>query len=144
MQQVRKAKDTDAPVVLEVRSLAKSFGLKQGLFGKREFKAVRNVSIKLKKVHTLGVVCEPGSGKTPMGLTQLRLNPRFPIGQLLVELLVSHGIGNDLAEREPRVRTLLDKEGLDGRAFGKCPHEFSSGQRQSQRMAIARCLTLNA
>jgi hypothetical protein len=31
--------------------------------------------------------------------------------------------------------------GLDGRAFGKYPHEFSGGQRQ--RVAIARCLTLN-
>jgi peptide/nickel transport system ATP-binding protein len=31
--------------------------------------------------------------------------------------------------------------GLDGKAFGKYPHEFSGGQRQ--RVAIARCLTLN-
>jgi ABC-type microcin C transport system duplicated ATPase subunit YejF len=31
--------------------------------------------------------------------------------------------------------------GLDGRAFGKYPHEFSGGQRQ--RVAIARCLTLD-
>jgi len=30
----------DAPVVLEVRSLAKSFWLRQGVFGNREFKAV--------------------------------------------------------------------------------------------------------
>ena len=36
---------------------------------------------------------------------------------------------------------MLEKVGLDGRAFGKYPHEFSGGQRQ--RVAIARCLTLN-
>jgi peptide/nickel transport system ATP-binding protein len=181
-QQHSKAKDPNAPVVLEVRSLAKSFWLKQGLFGKREFKAVQNVNFKLKKGHTLGVVGESGSGKTTMGLTLLRLheptggevifdgqnllklsdserlpmrrriqvvfqnpyaslNPRFTIGQTLVEPMVIHGIGKDLAEREQRARTLLEKVGLDGRAFGKYPHEFSGGQRQ--RVAIARCLTLN-
>ena len=176
------AKDPDAPVVLEVRSLAKSFYLKQGLFGKREFKAVQDVNFKLRKGHTLGVVGESGSGKTTMGLTLLRLheptggevifdgknllklsanerqvmrrriqivfqnpyaslNPRFTIGQTLVEPMVIHNIGRDLAEREQRARTLLEKVGLDGRAFGKYPHEFSGGQRQ--RVAIARCLTLN-
>jgi peptide/nickel transport system ATP-binding protein len=177
-----KAKDPDAPVVLEVKALAKSFWLKQGLFGKREFKAVQGVNFKLKKGHTLGVVGESGSGKTTMGLTLLRLheptggevifdgqnllklndrerqlmrrriqivfqnpyaslNPRFTIGQTLVEPMTIHGIGADLAEREQRARTLLEKVGLDGRAFGKYPHEFSGGQRQ--RVAIARCLTLN-
>ena len=177
-----KAKDANAPVVLEVRSLAKSFWLKQGLFGKREFKAVQNVNFQLRKGHTLGVVGESGSGKTTMGLTLLRLheptggevifdgqnllklsdrerlamrrriqivfqnpyaslNPRFTIGQTLVEPMEIHGIGKDLAEREQRARTLLEKVGLDGRAFGKYPHEFSGGQRQ--RVAIARCLTLN-
>ena len=181
-QQQAKAKDPAAPVVLEVRGLAKSFWLKQGLFGKREFKAVQNVNFQLRKGHTLGVVGESGSGKTTMGLTLLRLheptsgevlfdgqnllklsdkerqvmrrriqvvfqnpyaslNPRFTIGQTLVEPMAIHGIGKDLAEREQRARTLLEKVGLDGRAFGKYPHEFSGGQRQ--RVAIARCLTLN-
>jgi len=176
------AKDPNAPVVLEVRSLAKSFWLKQGLFGKREFKAVQGVNFKLRKGHTLGVVGESGSGKTTMGLTLLRLheptggevifdgqnllklgdrerqlmrrriqivfqnpyaslNPRFTIGQTLVEPMEIHAIGADLAEREQRARALLEKVGLDGRAFGKYPHEFSGGQRQ--RIAIARCLTLN-
>ena len=180
-QQVGKPKDPAAPVVLEVKSLAKSFWLKQGLFGKREFKAVQNVNFQLRKGHTLGVVGESGSGKTTMGLTLLRLheptggevifdgrnllkigdrerqamrrriqivfqnpyaslNPRFTIGQALVEPMTIHGIGKDVAEREERARTLLQKVGLDGRAFGKYPHEFSGGQRQ--RVAIARCLTL--
>jgi ABC-type antimicrobial peptide transport system ATPase subunit len=35
-------------VVLEVRALAKSFWLKQGLFGKREFKAVQDVNFQLR------------------------------------------------------------------------------------------------
>ncbi len=182
LQAQTRTKDDGAPVVLEVRALAKSFWLRQGLFGKREFKAVQNVNFKLKKGHTLGVVGESGSGKTTMGLTLLRLheptggevifdgqnllklsdrerqlmrrriqivfqnpyaslNPRFTIGQTLLEPMVIHGIGKDTAEREQRARSLLEKVGLDGRAFGKYPHEFSGGQRQ--RVAIARCLTLN-
>jgi peptide/nickel transport system ATP-binding protein len=176
------AKDPDAPVVLEVRALAKSFWLKQGLFGRREFKAVQGVNFKLKRGHTLGVVGESGSGKTTMGLTLLRLheptggevifdgrnlltlsdrerqlmrrrmqivfqnpyaslNPRFTIGQTLVEPMAIHQIGASTAEREQRVRSLLEKVGLDGSAFGKYPHEFSGGQRQ--RIAIARALTLS-
>ncbi|WP_088280868.1 ABC transporter ATP-binding protein [Ideonella sp. A 288] len=177
-----QAKDASAPVVLEVRSLAKSFWLPKGLFGKREFKAVQNVNFQLRRGHTLGVVGESGSGKTTMGLTLLRLheptggevifdgrnlltltdrerqamrrriqivfqnpyaslNPRFTIGQTLVEPMVIHGIGKDLAEREQRARVLLGKVGLDDRAFGRYPHEFSGGQRQ--RIAIARALTLD-
>ncbi|MFG6460626.1 ABC transporter ATP-binding protein [Roseateles sp. DXS20W] len=69
-----KPKDPDAPVVLEVTGLKKSFWLKDGLFGKREFKAVKGVSFKLRKGHTLGVVGESGSGKTTMGLALLRLH----------------------------------------------------------------------
>ena len=68
------AKDPNAPVVLEARGLRKSFWLKQGLFGKREFQAVKGVSFRLRKGHTLGVVGESGSGKTTMGLTLLRLH----------------------------------------------------------------------
>ena len=69
-----KPKDPNAPVVLQVRSLAKSFFLREGLFGRREFKAVRDVSFDLRRGHTLGVVGESGSGKTTMGLTLLRLH----------------------------------------------------------------------
>jgi len=185
-QHEARAKDPNAPVVLEVRSLAKSFWLRQGLFGKREFKAVQGVNFRLRKGHTLGVVGESGSGKTTMGLTLLRLhepnggptggqvmfdgrdllaiprrellpmrrriqvvfqnpyaslNPRFTIGQTLVEPLAIHGVGKDAAEREARSRALLAKVGLDETAMHKYPHEFSGGQRQ--RVAIARCLTLN-
>jgi peptide/nickel transport system ATP-binding protein len=181
-----KPKDPNAPVIIEVKALSKSFWIKEGLFGRREFKAVQNVNFQLRKGHTLGVVGESGSGKTTMGLTLLRLhepntgpiagevlfdgknllqlsdrerqpirrriqvvfqnpyaslNPRFTIGQTLVEPMAIHGIGADLNEREGRARALLEKVGLDGRAFGKYPHEFSGGQRQ--RIAIARALTLN-
>ena len=179
---VAKPKDPSAPVVLQVRSLAKSFFIREGLFGKREFKAVHGVDFDLRRGHTLGVVGESGSGKTTMGLTLLRLheptsgqvifdgrdllalsgperqamrkriqivfqnpyaslNPRFKIGQTLLEPMQIHGVGANTAEREQRARALLDKVGLEASAFDRYPHEFSGGQRQ--RIAIARCLTLN-
>jgi peptide/nickel transport system ATP-binding protein len=68
------------------------------------------------------------------------LNPRFTIGQILVEPMAIR-TGADTAEREQRARALLQRVGLDGSAFGKYPHEFSGGQRQ--RIAIARCLSLS-
>jgi peptide/nickel transport system ATP-binding protein len=69
------------------------------------------------------------------------LNPRFTVGQTLVEPMTIHGIGKDNDEREARARALLLKVGLDEAAMDKYPHEFSGGQRQ--RVAIARCLTLD-
>jgi peptide/nickel transport system ATP-binding protein len=48
--------------------------LREGLFGKREFKAVKDVSFTLPRGKTLGVVGESGSGKTTVGLTLLRLH----------------------------------------------------------------------
>ncbi len=179
---VAKPKDPAAPVLLEVRSLAKSFFAREGLFGKREFKAMRGVSFRLRRGHTLGVVGESGSGKTTMGLTLLRLhqptggevifdgrdllglsdrerlavrrriqivfqnpyaalNPRFTVGQTLVEPMAIHHLGAGTAEREARARALLARVGLDDAAMGRYPHEFSGGQRQ--RIAIARCLTLD-
>ena len=190
-RQPGKAKDPDAPVVIEASALTKSFWLRKGVFGRTEFKAVgrdgKGVSFRLRKGHTLGVVGESGSGKTTMGLTLLRLheasggpaggrvlfdgqdllkldkrqwqpmrrriqivfqnpyaslNPRFSIGQTLIEPMTIHGIGADEAERVARARSILRRVGLDADAvFAKYPHEFSGGQRQ--RIAIARCLTLD-
>jgi peptide/nickel transport system ATP-binding protein len=181
-----KAKDPHAPVIIEATGLAKSFWLRSGVFGRKEFRAVRGASFQLRRGHTLGVVGESGSGKTTMGLTLLRLhepsggptagqvmfdgrdllklgkremlpirrriqvvfqnpyaslNPRFTIGQTLVEPMAIHGVGADTAEREARARALLAKVGLEDSAMFRYPHEFSGGQRQ--RIAIARCLTLN-
>ena len=183
---VGKAKDPNAAVLIEATALTKSFWMRSGVFGRREFKAVKGASFKLRRGHTLGVVGESGSGKTTMGLTLLRLhevsggpvggsvrfdgqdllalsakqllpmrkriqvvfqnpyaslNPRFTIGQTLLEPMQIHGIGSSDADREARARALLFKVGLDDSVMHKYPHEFSGGQRQ--RVAIARCLTLN-
>jgi peptide/nickel transport system ATP-binding protein len=167
--------------VLVVNNLAKSFWLREGLFGKREFKAVKDVSFTLARGKTLGVVGESGSGKTTVGLTLLRLhratggsalfegrdifamddreyqaykrriqiifqnpyaslNPRFTVGQILLEPMRIHKIGANDAERVGMAHYLLKRVGLPEQAFHRYPHEFSGGQRQ--RIAIARCLTM--
>ena len=169
------------PIVLDVRNLGKSFYSRQGLFGKKEFQAVNDVSFTLARGKTLGVVGESGSGKTTVGLTLLRLhqattgqalfegkdilampnhefmaykrriqiifqnpyaslNPRFTVGQILLEPMRIHRIGANDSERTDMAHLLLKKVGMPPAAFHRYPHEFSGGQRQ--RIAIARCLTM--
>jgi peptide/nickel transport system ATP-binding protein len=171
----------DDETILVVENLSKSFHVRDGWFGKREFKAVKDVSFTLPRGKTLGVVGESGSGKTTVGLTLLRLhrasggsarfdgrdlvtmrdaefqaykrriqiifqnpyaslNPRFTVGQILLEPMRIHRIGANDAERTRLARTLLERVGLPQAAFERWPHEFSGGQRQ--RIAIARCLTM--
>jgi len=62
------------PIILDVRGLGKDFYSREGLFGRRKFEAVKNVSFKLPKGKTLGLVGESGSGKTTVGLTLMRLH----------------------------------------------------------------------
>jgi peptide/nickel transport system ATP-binding protein len=67
-------KDVLAPIVIDASNLTKSFWLRSGVFGRKEFRAVKGASFTLRRGHTLGVVGESGSGKTTMGLTLLRLH----------------------------------------------------------------------
>ncbi|CAM9342675.1 ABC transporter ATP-binding protein [Acinetobacter bereziniae] len=68
------------------------------------------------------------------------LNPRFTVGQILMEPMQIHRIGANDVERKQFALALLEKVSLPVQAFDRYPHEFSGGQRQ--RIAIARCLTL--
>jgi peptide/nickel transport system ATP-binding protein len=69
-----KPKDPQAPVVIEATGLTKSFWIRSGVFGRREFQAVKGASFRLRRGHTIGIVGESGSGKTTLGLTLLRLH----------------------------------------------------------------------
>jgi peptide/nickel transport system ATP-binding protein len=68
------------------------------------------------------------------------LNPRFTVGQILIEPMTIHSIGANEQERVQMAMALLKRVGLPDVSFYKYPHEFSGGQRQ--RIAIARCLTM--
>lgn len=68
------------------------------------------------------------------------LNPRFTVGQILMEPMAIHKIGVNEQERVQMAMALLKRVGMPEVSFYKYPHEFSGGQRQ--RIAIARCLTM--
>ena len=68
------------------------------------------------------------------------LNPRFTVGQILVEPMRVHRLLANDGARLAHANELIERVGLPASAIHKYPHEFSGGQRQ--RIAIARCLTL--
>ena len=68
------------------------------------------------------------------------LDPRMSVGQIIMEPLVTHGVGGDRHEREQIAYGLLQTVGLSTEAFYRYPHQFSGGQRQ--RIGIARALAL--
>ena len=86
--------DRADPIILDVRHLGKDFYSREGLFGRRKFEAVKDVSFKLPKGKTLGLVGESGSGKTTVGLTLMRLH-EASTGEALFE-------GKDILSMSPR------------------------------------------
>lgn len=68
------------------------------------------------------------------------LNPRFTVGETLMEPMVVHRVGASNRERQSMMREMLERVGLPVTAVQKYPHEFSGGQRQ--RICIARALVI--
>ena len=66
------------------------------------------------------------------------LNPYMTVGDMIGEVLHVHGIARTAADRQQRVRSLLETVGLRPTAAMRYPHEFSGGQRQ--RIGIARAI----
>ena len=166
----------------------KSFYSRAGLFGRREFKAVQDVSFKLARGRTVGLVGESGCGKTTRGPradaagTKPRaarrcsraatcspcrrrefmpykrriqivfqnpyasLNPRFTVGQILMEPLAIHGIGADdgAERREIRACRCWNAQvlGLPESGPARLPAR-SSPAASASASPSARCLTMH-
>lgn len=68
------------------------------------------------------------------------LNPKFSIGNTLMEPMQIHNIGKNDKERKEIAIQTLENVGLLADHYERYPHEFSGGQRQ--RICIARTLVL--
>jgi len=68
------------------------------------------------------------------------LNPRATVADSIAEGIALHQRQMSRAQRDERVKQLLDEVGLPSDCGGRYPHEFSGGQRQ--RIAIARALAV--
>ena len=73
---VNTPENEQSEYILEVNNLKKYFPIEKNLFGTptRYLKAVDDVSFKVKRGTTLGIVGESGCGKTTLGRTILRLH----------------------------------------------------------------------
>jgi peptide/nickel transport system ATP-binding protein len=69
----RRGVGPDDAILLEVKNLRKTFTRRAGLFKRDEIHAVRDVSFRLARGKTLGIVGESGCGKTTLGKTLIRL-----------------------------------------------------------------------
>jgi microcin C transport system ATP-binding protein len=74
-QRVVQPVPADAPVLMEGRGVDVTFPIPLGWFRKRDFAAVRQATLALKRGETLGIVGESGSGKTTLGMALLALQP---------------------------------------------------------------------
>lgn len=72
--------------------------------------------------------------------TYSTLDPRYTIGQSIMEPMIVHKIGTK-SEIKERALSLMKDVGLRESYFVRYPHEFSGGQRQ--RVGVARALALN-
>ncbi|NEQ75320.1 MAG: ABC transporter ATP-binding protein [Okeania sp. SIO2C9] len=69
------------------------------------------------------------------------LDPRFTVGDAVMEPMLIHRVGNNSKIRRDRAAHLLERVGLTVDSLNRYPYAFSGGQRQ--RICIARALALN-
>ena len=148
--------------VLSANNLTKSYRVPGG-----EVRAVRGISLALKKGTTLAIVGESGCGKSTLGrmLVGLEdpdtgtieraglipmvfqdslgsLHPRRRVETLIVEpLLIREKRWRMTPALRERARELSNLVGLSTEMLQAYPHQLSGGQRQ--RVNIARALSLN-
>jgi peptide/nickel transport system ATP-binding protein len=69
----RRAQDSDAPVVLRVQAMDKTYDDKSWFGKRRTVHAAKNVHLEIKRGQTLGIVGESGSGKSTVARCVVRL-----------------------------------------------------------------------
>ncbi len=69
------------------------------------------------------------------------MNPRMLVGDIIAEGIKALHPKVSAADRQKKVRQLLDQVGLPAHSASRYPHEFSGGQRQ--RICIARALAVD-
>ena len=68
--------EKEAPLVANIKDLHVRYPKGRHWFGKQEYlDAVKGISLKIQRGHTIGIVGESGSGKTTLGLAILRMIP---------------------------------------------------------------------
>ncbi len=74
-ERVVEAVAPDAPMLVQADRVDVEFSFSEGLFRKRQFQAVKQATLHLRRGETLGIVGESGSGKTTLGMALLALQP---------------------------------------------------------------------
>ena len=74
-QRVVQPVAADAPVLVDAKAAEVQFAIPTGWFSKRQFRAVKQATLQLRRGETLGIVGESGSGKTTLGMALLALQP---------------------------------------------------------------------
>lgn len=152
--------------ILEVSDLQVSYAENRiNPFGKKKsIQVISKLSFSMEEGEILGLVGESGSGKSTLSKAILgmipyqgsirssfdfpqmvfqdpynSLNPVKKIGWILEEPLRIRG-GLSKSERKKRVRSMMEKVGLDEKLSDHYPSQLSGGQRQ--RVSIAQALML--
>ncbi len=100
------------------------------IFNGQDLTQLRGESLRQMRAHMQMIFQDPYAS----------LNPRMTVGEIIGEPMEVHGLANG-AEKDKRVKRLLEVVGLNPFFTNRYPHEFSGGQRQ--RIGIARALALN-
>ncbi|HSH89725.1 MAG TPA: ABC transporter ATP-binding protein [Ramlibacter sp.] len=100
--------DDEAPVVLSVRSLAKTYDTRSWFGRRREVAAAQDVSFEIRRGQTLGIVGESGSGKSTVARCIVRLIEPSG-GQVLLLRPGDSAAHDDFAMLSPRALRPLRK-----------------------------------